>query len=237
MTERELIKNLSALKNIEADSTWIKSNREVLSYQIFNGAEYVDMPLRFMEKFSLITKRLLQPTPIAAVIALFFVMSGVVSVRMAKNAAPGEPLYIAKSISEKAQLVATFNETAKAKLNLEFAGQRMAELEKVIKEEPAKDNNDPRVAELSASFKKEIDSVRDHLTKVEAVKKTINPKTVAKDSKDNTVVSAEASKEEKGIEITTPDNQKTLAEVEKLFDDKNYTDAAAKLDELGKQLK
>ncbi|MCX6792744.1 MAG: DUF5667 domain-containing protein [Candidatus Falkowbacteria bacterium] len=236
MTERELIKNLSALKNIEADSNWVKSNREVLLYQIFNGAEYVDMPLGFFEKFSLISKRILQPTPIAAVIALFFVMSGVVSVRMSRNATPGEPLYVAKSISEKAQLLATFNETAKAKLNVEFATQRVAEIEKVVSEDK-QDNNDARVQELATSFKNEINTVRDRLTKIKTAKKPINPQTASKDTKDNDVVSAELSKDNNGIDIASPDNQKTLSEAEKLFNDKNYNGAAAKLDELGKQLK
>lgn len=236
MTEKELIKSLSALNSIEADSSWLKKNRDVLSYQIFNGAEYVDVPLKFFEKFSLITKRLLQPTPIAAVIALFFIMSGAVSVRMSNNSTPGEPLYIAKTLSEKVQSLTTFNDTEKAKLSLEFATQRVAEIEKVINEDPT-NNNDQRVQELTASFKNEIDSARSRLTKIQAVKKTINPQTVAKDNNEADVVSAESAKDNAGIEIATPDSQKTLEEVETLFNNKNYNGAAAKLNELGEQLK
>jgi len=232
MTEKELIKNLSALKKTEADSSWIKKNRDVLSYQIFNGAEYVAMPLGFMEKFSLITKRLLQPAPIAALIALFFVTSAAASVRMARNTTPGEPLYIAKAISERTKFLATFNETSKAKLNLEFANQRVNEIEQVMANEENTDQ--AKVEELSASFKKEIAAVRERLTKIEAVKKVAKPKVT---NEDGAVVSAEAGKDSNGIDISVPDNQKTLQEAEKLFDSKDYGAVAEKLDELGEQLK
>jgi len=231
MTEKELIKNLSALKKTEADSSWIKSNRDVLSYQIFNGAEYVAMPLGLMEKFSLITKRLLQPAPIAALIALFFVTSGAVSVRIARNTTPGDPLYLAKSISERTQLLATFNETDKAKLNLEFANQRVNEIKQVMANEEV---DAERVEELSASFKKEIASARERLTKIEAINKVSKPKVV---NENDAVVSAEAGKDNNGIDISVPDNQKTLQEAEKLFDSKDYGAVAEKLGELGEQLK
>lgn len=50
---------------------WVRQNREVLSYQIFNGQESVATELGFFSRLNLLTHRLLQPTPIAALILLF----------------------------------------------------------------------------------------------------------------------------------------------------------------------
>ncbi len=233
MTEKELIKNLSDLKNLSADELWVKKNREVLSYQIFNGNEYKETVLGFLEKFSLLTKRLLQPTPIAALIALFFVMSGFWGIRASRNATPGETLYIAKTISERAQLVATFNETAKAKLNLEFASERANEIKMVVDNEASVDQ--VRIKGLEDSFKKEVDSARQRLTKIESAKK-VNNKTATNTATNEEVFSATADKVEDGISINESSSEKALLEAEKLFADKDYGAAAAKLDELGKQL-
>ncbi len=224
MTEKELIKNLAALKSASINPDWIKRNREVLSYQIFNGAEYADTKLGFFERFSLISKRVLQPTPIAAFIAVFLLVG---SVFASRNSTPGEPLYIAKAISEKAQLVTAFNETSKAKLNLEFARERVAELEKVTSNET--NSSEARVQELSDGFKKQIESAKARISKIESNKKA----PVSEET--NEVVSAEAGKADKGLEISLP-AQKALEEAEKLFNEKNYNAAAEKLEEAGKQL-
>jgi len=241
MTEKELLKNLSALKNITTDQTWSKQNRDVLSYQIFNGAEYAETTLGFFERLSLISKRVLQPTPIAALIAIFFVASGFFSLRASRNSTPGEPLYIAKNISEQAQFATTFDDKGKALLNVEFANQRIAEIEKVLSENQAKDANDARLKELASSFKNEIDSARARLAKIDTISKVTQPtiKTTTKKitTKDTGVVSAGSSKDKTGIDISTQSTQKTLAEAEKLFNEKNYSGATSKLDELDKQLK
>ena len=234
MTEKQLIQQLTELRS-SVDHNWVKKNRELLSYQIFNGAEYSDTALGFFDRLSLISKRVLQPTPIAALIALFFVASGFVGVRASRNATPGEPWYIAKTISEKAQLATTFNETGKAKLNLEFAKERANELSKVTSTENKDDTS--QVAELSAGFKQQIESARERIVKIEATKKVTAPvakKDVKKDSEE-AVMSAEAGKDTTGIEVSLP-AQKALEEAEKLFNDKNYNGAANKLDEIGKQL-
>jgi len=234
MTEKQLIQQLASLK-ATVDQSWVKKNREVLSYQIFNGAEYADNTLGFFDKLSLISKRILQPTPIAALIALFFVVSGFVGVRASRNATPGEPWYIAKTISEKAQLATTFNETEKVKLNIEFAKERISELNKVESEDQNVTNK--KVEEIAAGFKHQLQSAKDRITKIESSKKVSEPLVKKDDAKEDTgVVSAESSKDSSGLQISVP-AQKTLEEAEKLFNEKNYQEAANKLDEVGQQLK
>lgn len=237
MNEKQLVKSLAALKSVTPHTDWVNKNREVLSYQIFNGNQYADTKLGFFSLFSLWSKRLLQPTPIAALIVLFFAASGIVGLNASRNAAPGEPLYIAKTISEKAQLAITFNEKARARLNVEFASQRVAELEKISN---TNQSEDPRVKELSASFQQEINSARtrlDQLKKTQTASATVTAKqkATAKPTEEEGVFSAEAGKDDKGLDIAMPDS-KALEEVEKLFNEKKYTDAASKLEQIGEQL-
>lgn len=238
MNEKELVTNLAALQSVTPDADWVKKNREVLSYQIFNGNQYADTQLGFFALFSLWSKRLLQPSSIAVLIVLFFAASGVVGLNASRNSAPGEPLYIAKTISEKAQFAMTFNEKARARLNVEFASERVAELEKISNSASAI-SEDPRVKELTASFKQELDSARtrlDQLKKTQTASATVTAKQKNNQKEeDSTVFSAEAGKDSNGIDIAMPDS-KALEEVEKLFNEKKYTDAATKLEQIGQQL-
>ncbi len=228
MTEKDLIKNLAALQSVAPDQSWVKKNRDLLSYQIFNGAEYSETKLGFFDRFSLISKRILQPTPIAAFIAVFFMASMVFASR---NLTPNDPLYIAKTISEKAQLAATFNEVSKARLNLEFAGQRAVEMEKITSNDQSEADKVQQLESLGASFKKEIESARVRMSKINPVTPAVSEET------EEGVVSAGTEKDANGIQIETNDTEKDLFEAEKLFNAKDYNGAAAKLEQIGRQLK
>ncbi len=260
MNEKDLVRHLSSLKDMSPRADWVRQNREVLSYQIFNGQESVATELGFFSRLNLLTHRLLQPTPIAALILLFFVGSGFVSIRASQKTTPNDVLYIAKIISEKTEYAATFDEKAKAQLNVQFAKNRAAELSMIVGNSTETNSTDPRVQELSDSFKKEIASVRERLTRLqeeEARQATIDAQSQSRQklnitTKKNTettdpadtktpedatgeseVFSADSSKDEKGIEISMPvSSQKVLEEAEKLFNEKNYNEAVSKLGEI-----
>lgn len=254
MNEKYLVRQFSKLHSIAPRPEWVKKNKEVLSYQIFNGQESSAPALSFWSRFGLVAHHLLQPSSVAALIVLFFVVSGVVSVNASKETTPNDVLYIAKIISEKAEFAVAFDEKTKAELNVRYAKNRAAELNKII-EGAGVTESDPRVQELSDSFKKEIAAVKDRLHKFdeEAAKQATieaqtQPKaklnlsgkgdtgktdvtTDEKKSNGDEVFSAEAGKDEKGIDISIP-VAKTLEEAEKLFNDKNYNEAVSKLDEI-----
>lgn len=260
MNEKDLVRHLSSLSNMSPRADWVRQNREVLSYQIFNGQESVATELGFLSRLNILTHRLLQPTPIAALITLFFLVSGVVGIRASQKTTPHDVLYIAKIISEKTEYAATFDEKAKAQLNVQFAKNRAAELSMIVGDSKETNSTDPRVKELSDSFKKEIASVRERLTRLqeeEARQATIeaqtqsrpklnitnkknvesedpaSAKTPADTTGESDVFSADSSKDEKGIEISMPESsQKVLEEAEKLFNEKNYNEAVSKLGEI-----
>lgn len=251
MNEKELLNSLSALKRVQPREEWIKKNREILSYQIFNGQESAGNELGWFAQIGLVIQRLAQPAPIAALIALFFVVSGFVGVRASSDSKPGDPLYIAKTISEKVASGITFDEKEKAKLNVEFAQRRVAELEQIAQEDKQAAADDVRVKELSDNFKAQIASARERLNKLQteevkpsaAIQATVKPKLnlgktdpkepeeEAEPAKESEVMSADSGKEEKGIEISIPSSE-LLEQAEKLFNEKDYTGAAGKLGEI-----
>ncbi len=260
MNEKDLVSKLSNLKYMSPRADWVRQNREVLSCQIFNGQEPVVTQLGFFTRLGLFSHRLLQPAPIAALIALFFMVSGVVGIRASEKTTPNDVLYIAKIISEKTEYAATFNEKSKAQLNVQFAKNRATELSAMASASTDEENPDPRVQELSDSFKKEIASVRERLNKLqeaEAKQATIDAQAQAKpklkvnnkatvksttpegtevkgdSNNEGEVFSADSSKDEKGIEISLPPtSQQVLEEAEKLFNEKNYDQAVDKLNEV-----
>ena len=54
---------------------------------------------------------------------------------MAEKTKPGDSLYIAKIVSEKTQYALTFDDKSKAQLGLQFATNRVEEMNKVLAEE------------------------------------------------------------------------------------------------------
>lgn len=255
MNEKRLLQTLATLKSVGPRADWVKQNREVLSYQIFNGQESSPLSLSFFNRFHLFAHRLLQPGAVAALIVVFFIGSGVVSINASKGSMPKDVLYIAKIISEKAEFAVAFDEETKAELNVRYAQNRATELNQLVREANGNEG-DPRVQELSENFKKEIAAVRERLHKLdeEAAKQAtieaqaqVKPKlnlTVKKNTEatpeetkatteadSEEVFSAESGKEEKGIDISMPAAQ-VLDEAEKLFNEKNYNQAIDKLGEI-----
>lgn len=256
MNEKHLVQKLAALKSVTARPDWVKKNREVLSYQIFNGKESVGVELSFFNRLGLFTHHLLQPSSVASLIVLFFIVSGIISINASQGATPKDVLYIAKIISEKAEFAVAFDDKSKAELNVRYAKNRAAELNKIITSSPAA-ASDSQVQELSDNFKKEIAAVRERLHKLdteaskqatieaqsqaklklnlgkpettetpEATKQEITDKKVEEE-----VFTAESGKAEQGIDISMPAS-KVLDEAEKLFNEKNYDEAVNKLSEI-----
>lgn len=249
MNEKRLLQTLTSLKNVTPRADWVRQNREVLSYQIFNGQESNQTLLSFWSRFNLFAHRLLQPSSVAALIVVFFVIGGVVSVNASKSSTPNQVLYVAKIISEKAEFAVAFDDKSKAELNVRYAQNRASELHKII-EQSQGDEADPQVQKLQESFKKELAEARNRLERIntEATKQAtitaqtqVKPKLQVLPKKDDNaeteeatseeVFSADSGKDEKGIQISVPATQ-VLDEVEKLFDEKNYDQAIDKLGEI-----
>lgn len=190
-------------------------------------------------------------TSLASVLILIIGLGGVYA---SKNSKPGDSLYIAKIISEKAQFAMAFNEKDKAKLGLEFAANRAKEMIQVLQDtgQTATINND-KLEKLSQNFKKEISQVKTRLTTMKAAEKQNKQN---KKEEEPEVFGANLGKNDQRMELaepaapaggqvkpeaqaqvqpvpvatTTPD--KALEEAEKLVDEKSIDSANGAIDKL-----
>ncbi len=207
MNEKELVKQLVTLSGLNPDAAWVKKNREVLSYQIFNGQEFAGPTVSWFTQFTFVMHRVLQPAPLAALIVLFFVVSGVVGMKTSGQANPNSNriLYIAKILNEKANLATTFDEKGKLALNVDYAANRLSELEEISQE--SETVSEPLVQELTESFNQEIASARERLTHLS---QTETAKTVAKvDPAPETSATVASSDDERTLKVA-----ETVSEVD-----------------------
>jgi len=301
MTEKELLSQLNNLKNIKPDSQWKEGKREILLKQIFGTREYdYDNDGSWLKVWQnmlphRIVKQLSQPVMVIFLI-IIVLASSAVSLRAARDTKPGDSLYIAKIISEKAQLAITFDNKEKAKLGVEFAGNRTKEITQVLAEADDIEKKEARVEKLAQNFKKEIGAVKTRLEKIKAIpapiatsENTVNDATniesseataekSSEEEEEMQIFGANLGKSEKGMEISTPsqggeENQvsvtkdewqesaknvdevlsdnatsttdsdminkskpeeldEVLAEVEKLFDEQDYSGTLDKLEQI-----
>lgn len=256
MNEKDLLKKLNNLKKIKPDENWKKNYREVLYSQISAGqnSEKPESKIRFIFEEVILGKIFISFTrPIWAttLASILILVVGVGGVYASKNSKPGDSLYIAKIISEKAQLAMTFDEKGKAKLGLEFATNRAKEITQVLEEQNyPEDQKTQKVEQLTQNFKKEISQVKSRLS---------NIKTSVNQEEDLEVSGANLEKDNQRMELseqpkvqisqeiflpvepvaaatTTIDNLKTpdkvLEEAEKMFDEKNYDGSINKIEEV-----
>jgi hypothetical protein len=139
-----------------------------------------------------------RPVWATSLVSVLILVIGVGGVYASKNSKPGDSLYIAKIISEKAQFVVTFNEKDKARLGLEFATNRAKEITQVLEESEEPENKKiEKVEQLSQNFKKEISQVKSRLTTIKATEKQSN-----QNEEDLQVSGANLSKDSQGMEIS-----------------------------------
>ena len=158
MNDKDLLKKLNNLKTIKPDDNFKKNCRDILYAQISAGTaeNKSESNLKTIWDSLMPGKIFLQmakPVWITSLASILILVIGVGGVYASKNSKPGDSLYIAKIISEKAQFVMTFNEKDKAKLGLEFATNRAKEITQVLEEskEP-EDSKGKTVEKLKQNF-------------------------------------------------------------------------------------
>lgn len=251
MNDKDLLQKLNNLKTIKPDDNWKKNYREVLYSQISAGSAE-DSPVSNFRAVlgnlmpGKILADLIKPVWAMTLVCVLILAAGIGGVYASKNSKPGDSLYIAKIISEKAQLAITFNQSDKAKLGLEFAANRAKEITQVLEESKGQENKqNEKVEQLSKNFKNEISQVKTRLT---AIKATQNNK-----EEEAQVFGANLGKNDKKIELSEPAKTEVAApsqpssaatttkenlieEAEKLFDEKNYSESINKLEEANKAI-
>ncbi len=225
MPDKELIKKLNQLKTIKPDNNWKDSYREILFSQISAGAKVNSVkPDKFV--WTEFYKKLIPHSIMVElawpvwliIISLTVVSSGsIASIYASRDAKPGDSLYLAKIIGEKAKLAVTFDEKSKVKLNLEFASNRAQEITQVISEtrlDAEQDNS--KVEQLSRSFKKEITEAKNRISKINigaaASQETADNKSApTTGDEDQEVFGANLEKDNQRMEISEPEKAEKKA--------------------------
>jgi len=232
MTNQELTKQLNSLSAIKPNQTWKETNREILYSQISNSSTPI-IPEKSLNAFLVFLNNAkeLVAQPTFVLVSIFLIAFGIVGTRAAYTR-PGDSLFIARVISEKAQLAMTFNEEAKTKKEIQFANNHAQEIAQILADE----NNQAQTEKLASDFKSELNIVK---TKIKPIAN--NTETKPTDNDDAKVFSASVGHDNQGLQIspteekaTTPSNDphQMIDEAQTMFDQKDYSGAETKLKEV-----
>ncbi len=221
------IQSVEKLKKIQPSKKWQKQNRQLLLHQVCGGEKVISQnKISFYLHPLFILKSLSHGAIVAFFVGVFVLLGGVIGLRAAKDAKPGDTLYAAKIFNEKTQLVLTFDEKEKARLGLEFAANRAHELEQILSENQNDKTNSKHVEKLIYNFKKNITEAKTNIAKIskrpnKRAKDNFQQKDFSKQKNSETsifttstpvadkdeemqVFSANLNKEDKGVEVYDP---------------------------------
>lgn len=243
----KLNQQLNNLRNeIRPDQAWQERSRDILLMQIKQGVVEKDaqwftfIESVFMQRFLVQATR---PLALAFMIAIAVFGGSVMSIRAANQTKPGDPLYIAKIISEKTKFALTFDNTQKAKLNLTFAANRATELKEIEQANPDSSEQEEKIKELTSEIRTELAEAETRIAKLSPArqaepretKPTDKPsgKVVAEQEKTESVndvkmAPAAIEKDTSGIDYFDP-RQAALEQAKNYIDQKDYNAAANRL--------
>ena len=185
MTNKELFAKLDSLKKINPDSAWVSGNRDLLLSQISNsGACTLSAWKVFVINCSSFAKAAAHPAYALGAFVLVLIVGSLFSHQVLGSAKPNDSLYIARIISEKVKLNTMFNSDERNKLAVQFATGHAQDIS-VTLSDPEFNNeaNRDQVAKLNENFKKEIDSVKTHIS-------YLSQNVAAKENKGNEITNA-----------------------------------------------
>jgi len=242
MNDHFVTQQLKKLRQINPSETWVSEQRQIIMAQVYNGQEPEVTAANRWGDFWLSFKYLVtQPvTAVSAFLVVALLGGGSASYLASRNAKPGDSMFLAKKINERAQLLAvSFDRTEQNRLKLSIARQRATDMSEVDQEA-----NQQQAEAISREFKQTINDVKERLAKDEAKTEALaslrakNPVQAPKESAttsdkmDDTFSVASGKDKGDRLEISEPSKPTTrqmLEDAEKLFDNKEYSAAIDKL--------
>jgi len=242
MNDHFVTQQLKKLRQITPSQSWVDSQRQVIMAQVYNGQEPESKTAGRLSDFWLSFKcTITQPvTAVSAFLVVALLGGGATSYLASRNAKPGDSMFLARKINERAQLLAvSFDRSEQNRLKLEIARQRATDMSEVNQE-----TNQQQAEAISREFKQTVNDVKERLAKDEAKNEalaSIRSKGPAEAAKESATTSNKiddtfsvASGKDKGdrLEISQPSKptpRQVLEDAEKLFDNKEYSAAIDKL--------
>ncbi len=203
MTDKQLLQQLKALKNINLDEKTKQANKDILFSQISNTFIKSEKIVGgYLFNFKNVFSVMSQPLLVVAGIFVFLLSSLVLGSGLYANSKPSDSLYIARVISEKARLNTTFSQSQRDALALKFASDHAKDIATILMDpEFHTEENMAEVEKLNASFQTEISKVK---TKIEK-KENLNISNTPEEADGGFVYSASSLTNDNGIEMFIPE--------------------------------
>jgi hypothetical protein len=166
MTDRDIIKQLNTLKEIEPETAWKSSNRDILLSQISNsGARKLTAWEILLINTGSFFKTAAQPAYALGVFIFVMIGAGLYSHQAFTQTKPNDSLYIARVVSERAKLSTVLNSNDRNKLAVKFSLEHAKDISTVLADPSFNnDSNQDQVARLSESFNRELENVKSRIS-------------------------------------------------------------------------
>ena len=163
--DKKIIEQLKSLKKISPSDQWKKENfgvilKEIKDYKNEKNQSKFFMRINAFREF--LHEIPFQIAPLF-ILVLFFVAGGGAVVHTAYSSLPGHFLYPFKINIEKAQLAFLANDFQKAELNIQFANNRVHEIDQIIGYSVENSEKGVRVNSVVKTLKANINSVKERL--------------------------------------------------------------------------
>ncbi len=166
---QDIIKKIQELKKTGPSSEWVALNRDILLKKIKLGTYSEKASIGVFDYsqllFNIFRQRLLQPATAMIMMFVMFV-GGSLVVNAAFYSLPGEPLYKVKIALEKTQVALTAGADKQVDLKIEFAKNRVNELDKIVQQTSSTQEKRDRVNAVVGQFKKNVIAVKEHIEKI-----------------------------------------------------------------------
>jgi SLT domain-containing protein len=223
--KKHLLSQLHNLQEIKPDKQWKAESQEFLRTHISDGVKsgVFSKVMIWVKDFAKVSS---QPAFAFTAFVLILITGVTFFNPVFSDAKPNDSLYIARIISEKAQVNMTFNKGNRDKLSAQFATNHAKDITSLMNDPEfhEEEGSEDKIANLSNNFNKEINSAKESISSInEREKNTANfnysrdneYKGVNNgsdlDSKDSSVASevdnegvifsADTKKDDKGLEI------------------------------------
>lgn len=163
--DKKIIEQLKSLKKISPSDQWKKESFSVILKEI-NDYKNEKNQSKFFMRIKAFREFLHEiPFQIAPLfmLVLFFVAGGAAVVHTAYSSLPGHFLYPFKINIEKAQLAFLANDSKKAELNIQFANNRVHEIDQIIGYSVKNSEKGVRVNSVVKTLKANINSVKEKI--------------------------------------------------------------------------
>lgn len=170
MPAENIIKQLQSLKEIKPNKDWVNSERELLLSQI--AVQSSPKPQSFLINSWFMAKSLMpggmmkfvaKPVGVLTVLAAFLFSTGALGVNASKGSLPGDFLYPVKLKTEQVKVGLTAGPEKKAEMHVQFAGERVKEIEKVSRQSTTPDHKKAQIQTAAAVLTQEMQKAQEHL--------------------------------------------------------------------------